>query len=107
MTLLRGSRYSGSVFIPIRQSNGTVKGFITPRFGFTPDDINNDCSLHTYMPGDTLEAISFRYYGTQKAWYIIAEFNGISFPYDIQAQSSDKIIKLVIPPYDFVLAEVG
>ncbi len=107
MTILIGSRYQKSVLIPVVQSDGTRKLFLTPRFGLTPDDLPIGCTIHTYTEGERLEDISMRYYNRANAWWIIAELNGILYPYKIETNDPTQVIRLAIPPLSFVLSQLG
>ena len=38
---------------------------------------NNDGVIHTLMPGDTLDTLALKYYGSPIYWWIIADINNI------------------------------
>jgi hypothetical protein len=52
---------------------------------------------YTTIDGETLWNIAYQAYGNSKYWWIIAEANGIDFPFDLPAGSS-----LIIPDIDQV-----
>lgn len=46
----------------------------------SPDTSNSNPTIHTVMEGETLQDISFKYYGDSGYWMIIAEANELFFP---------------------------
>jgi nucleoid-associated protein YgaU len=73
-----GSRYEGSVlyvdggeeFIGARSRIETAP---------EPDDV-----FHTVTEGDRIDLIAYRYLGSAELWWIICDYNDISFPLEIR-----------------------
>lgn len=65
-------------------------------YGLDRYDISSKLSFsgvkHTVLEGETLQSISFKYYGSSGRWGDIATFNGIVDPFDIE-----KGVVLAIP----------
>jgi hypothetical protein len=64
----------------------------------TLDEINaqlapEQVQYHEVSGGDRLDAIAAQYYGTSSYWRVLADFNGLADPFDIQAGQI-----LLIPP---------
>lgn len=53
--------------------------------------------LHTVLEGETLQSISYKYYGDSGLWYHIANVNSIFNPFDINEVYPGKILN--IPNY--------
>lgn len=73
------SRYAGCVlyvdgdneFLGRRERIDTTPG---------PDDV-----FHTVREGDRLDLLSYRYFGQAELWWIICDYNDISFALDVAA----------------------
>ena len=53
---------------------------------------SKDDRVHEVIDGDRLDTIAFKYYGNSRLWYIIADANEITNPFEIEVGS-----KLIIP----------
>lgn len=76
--IFRGSRYEKST--PILENGGELifvphRKPITEKFFF-------DNIIHTVVNSDTVDSISFKYYGTEIYGWVIADFNNLLFPDD-------------------------
>ncbi len=58
-------------------------------------DIREDDIIITVNPSDTLDKIAWEYYNDEKLWWVIAEYNDITFPFELQAGKT-----LIIPSYE-------
>ena len=53
---------------------------------------SNGDMVHEVIDGERLDTIAFKHYGNSKLWYIIADSNEITNPFDIEVGR-----KLIIP----------
>ena len=81
----KGSRYDGSSYVSLRFSDGVTKRFVLPKDRITQDDVSNDWIEHEVTAGEELDELAYRYGGRESSWWIIADVNGIKFPWDIPA----------------------
>ena len=93
MAIFKGSRYEKIPITTIIDSTtGVRKEFFNLRTQFTIDDIGEDFQLHTVIKGEELDHIAAQYGERSVYWWIIAEVNGLDFPFDLQPGQ-----QLVIP----------
>lgn len=74
----RNSRYTGSILI--RDAGGETLGTryridAKPRY---------DDRFHTVVDGDRLDLIAHRYLGEARLWWIIADYNDLFFPLELE-----------------------
>lgn len=73
MAITSGSRYEKSIVDYFRKETG---GVTYPVVLYSFDSLTNiSFFYHTYRNGDTLHALSQRYFRTPKLWWAIAEYN--------------------------------
>jgi hypothetical protein len=73
MAIRAGSRYETSVVDYFRKTpNGTTYPVVLYKF----DDLTSvRFTIHTYVVGETLTSLSYRYYQRPDLWWVIAEYN--------------------------------
>lgn len=54
--------------------------------------INHDEEIYVFKDGDSLTALSYKFYGEPLYWYLIADVNDIINPFDIETGTN-----LIIP----------
>lgn len=74
---------------------------ILPRFRIIDIVQNNSGNYHPYriQDGDTLESISYKAYGDERWYWVIAIYNNIIDPYEDMPLTSDNILTLVQTRY--------
>jgi len=92
MPVFRFSRYDGSSFVGLRFDDGNVKRFVQSQTPINVDDVFEDWVEHEVQAGEELDQLAFEYGGDERLWWMIAEVNGLSWPWDIQGGT-----RLIIP----------
>lgn len=81
---------------PYNSQDAYAVDFGDGEYGLDRSDLSGSLSMsdirHTVLEGETLQSISFKYYGSSGRWGDIATFNGIIDPFDLE-----KGTVLVIP----------
>lgn len=73
MPIYKGSRYEYST---IDHFKTTTTGDVKPTVFYSFSDLNlTNYWLHTYMGGERLDEIAFKYYNRPEYWWIIPEYN--------------------------------
>lgn len=55
--------------------------------------LNSNLTVHTVLPGETIQSIAYKYYGDSGLWYRIADINSIYNPF-VEIQEG---VQLYIP----------
>ena len=77
----KNSRYAGSILI--RDAGGEILG-TRQRIDTTP---RYDDRFHTVIDGDRIDLIVHRYLGDARLWWIVADYNDIFFPLELETGS--------------------
>jgi hypothetical protein len=101
MTSKKRSRYFSSKIVPIIDGE-TIKPYVTPRVGFSSDDLPQGCMSHVLKPQETLKDVSKLYYGTTDAWFLLAELNDIPNPFDLRSSQEGSMVRIAVPPWNFI-----
>jgi nucleoid-associated protein YgaU len=84
MPIFRGSRYEGVEYTGVRDHAGNVRRTLHDRRPLAPDALRDGAVVHTVQAGEELDLLAFRYGGKARLWWLIADVNGIDFPFDIE-----------------------
>ena len=84
MPVVNTSRYFGLPIYNVTDSNGASVPTVPARPP-TPPAPSVMLYRHRVTAGETIESLSFRYYGASDVWWRIAEANDIIFPTDLPA----------------------
>lgn len=71
---MAASPYENSYIVEYPNGEQTLE-----RFSYEHDKSSKDI-IHTVLDGETIQSISFKYYGDSGFWYVIADMNGIYNP---------------------------
>ena len=88
MTIYKDSRYEQCYILRVidegnlQYTSNRYKKKVTLR----SDDI-----VYIIEPNDTLDKLSFEYYGDEKFWWVIADYNNISFFFDLEKMIGKEI----------------
>lgn len=74
----KNSRYAGSILI--RDAGGETLG-TRQRIDTKP---RYDDRFHTVADGDRIDLIAHRYLGDARLWWIIADYNDLFFPLELE-----------------------
>ena len=74
----KNSRYAGSIVV--HDASGDTLG-TRQRLDATP---LHDDQFHAVVDGDRLDLIAHRHLGDARLWWIIADYNDIFFPLDLE-----------------------
>lgn len=96
--IYRGSRYTQTKAVPSETGSNTYVFERRDLAEFT----FKDCKSHIWTEGDTIDGVSFKYYGSTQYWWVIMDANvKYVFPTDIQVGDV-----LVIPSISEVLTKI-
>ncbi len=56
---------------------------------------------HTVVINDTLDKLAYMYYQDEKLWWVIAEYNNLSFPFELEVGKT-----LILPDYNTVVNKI-
>lgn len=84
MPIFRGSRYEGVEYTGVRDHAGNVRRTLHDRRLLTQDDLGDGAVVHTVQTGEELDLLAFRYGGKARLWWLIADANGIEFPFELE-----------------------
>jgi len=63
----------------------------------------SDDVFHTIREGDSIDLLADQYYGDTRFWWIIADYNGLSFP--LELPESGTVIR--IPDYRYAMLVIA
>lgn len=79
MTVYENSRYKKTYIIQTENGERYLSNRQPINTSVREDDI-----FHTVKPGDMLDLLAFNYYNDETLYWIIADYNQISFPLDLE-----------------------
>lgn len=97
MSIFIGSRYQKLPITTIRNYEGELKQYIHLREALKQEDVSEDFIAHLVQEGEVLDLIAYQHYREENYWYVLAEVNGLVYPYDLSIGQS-----LVIPNKRFI-----
>jgi len=97
--ILKGSPYQNGTIVDWAViGDDTLTGKELFRLDFLSiEDLGDDYDIYTTQQGDELDELSFRFYGDDRFWWILADVNDLQFIFDLEPN-----IKLIIPSENFV-----
>jgi len=103
MPPFKGSRYVGLPRTRIEELDGTTRTFLHLRTPLEAGDLDDsNATKHTVSESDEIDALSHRYSGYERNYWIIAELNGLLFPLDLAVGR-----ELVIPSEEYFRSFLG
>lgn len=84
MPIFRGSRYEGVEYTGVRDHAGHVRRTLHDRRSYTAEDLGDGAVVHTVQAGEDLDLLAFRYGGKARLWWLIADINGLDFPFELE-----------------------
>ena len=72
MTVTATSRYWGNKVAPITDASGVTRLTILPASAV---DTTYTVSFYAWKAGDRMDLLGYRFYGDEKAWWLIADAN--------------------------------
>lgn len=85
MPIFRGSRYEGSKFTAIVDSEGVTRKYVHPHVPKTVDDLDGDFRVVPKQIGDELDDLAANVDGgKERLWWVIADVSGIQFAFEIE-----------------------
>lgn len=110
MVVFEGSRYDGARVTQVVDSDGVVRKYVHDSKLVTPDRLGPGSGSFTWLAGTEWDSVSYEAYGSESAWWVIAQANGVLFPFeDLDEQGINDVVagRVYTIPGRSVVSELG